>query len=211
MLALLIVVGVVAVRVIATMRTHDSRRRVERTHLLASIGTLVGLALYYLTTKGGMELVGQGKLGLTGAYRWKTALTVLSAAVIAASILPMVMIEATVGVARRDWFDLGQRGDDDAVEYRRVREVGLSGLTIALALGFLMVTCNVAHQRNLRDNTAYFKTTEAGASTAARARDLAAIRQHVGGARHDRAVRRIGGVGDRPDHLRDPRRRARGR
>jgi hypothetical protein len=92
---------------------------------------------------------------------------VLSAAVLAASILPMVMIEATLGLARRDAFDLGSKGDDDAVEYRRVREVSLSGLTIALALGFLMVTCNVARQRNMRENTSYFKTTSASTSTRA--------------------------------------------
>jgi len=167
LVAVVLTIGVVGVRVLAVVRTHDSRRRVERAQLFAAIGTLVGLALYYLSTKSGMELAGQGDLGLAGAHRWKIALTVLSAAVLAASILPMVMIEATLGTARRDGFDLGVKGDDDAVEYRRVREVGLSGLTIALALGFLMVTCNVARQRNLRENTAYFKTTEAGASTRA--------------------------------------------
>ena len=47
----------------------------------------------------------------------------------------------------------------------RVREIGWSGLTVALALAFLMVTCNVANERNIQRDVSYFKTSSPGDST----------------------------------------------
>lgn len=165
--AVAIVVAVVAIRVVAVVRTRANRRRVERTHLIAAAGTLLAVVLFALGTDWGRELVGQGDLGATGAHRWRTALYALAAAVGLASVAPIVMIEATLGLARRERFDLAARGDDDAVEYRRVREVGLSGLTIALAAGFLMATCSYARQENMRADVSYFKTSAPGDSTVA--------------------------------------------
>lgn len=166
-LSILVVAAVVALRVVAVVRTKDNRRRVERTHLLAAAGTVVAILLYLLGTKWGMDLAGQGDLGATGAQRWRTALFALSATAAIASIIPILMIEATLGVARREMFDLAVKKDDDAVEYRRVREVGLSGLTVALAAAMLMATCSVARQRNMRADVSYFKTSQPGDSTAA--------------------------------------------
>lgn len=165
--AVVVVVAVVALRVVAVVRTKDNRRRVERTHLLAAAGTAVAILLYVLGTKWGMELAGQGDLEATGAHRWRTALHALSAAAAVASIVPILMIEATLGLARREMFDLAAAKDDDAVEYRRVREVGLAGLTVALAAAMLMSTCSVARQRNMRADVSYFKTSQPGDSTKA--------------------------------------------
>lgn len=159
--------AVIGVRALAVVRTTDNRRKVERTHLLAAVGTLLAVVLYALSTKWGMGMVGLDDLSAQGAGRWQKAMWVLSAAIGAGAVLPIVMIEATLGTARRERFDLGSAGDHDAVEYRRVREVGLSGLTVALAAGFLMVTCNVAQQRNLRTDVSYFKTSAPGESTQA--------------------------------------------
>jgi hypothetical protein len=163
----LAIVAVVGVRVLAVVRTKDNRRRVERTHLLAAIGTLLAVLCYALGTDWGRDLAGQGDLAAQGAHRWRVAWYALSAVFAAASIIPIVMIEATLGAARRDGFDLGARSDHDAVEYRRVREVALSGLTIALAAGFLMATCSVAKQRQMRTDVSYFKTSSPGQSTKA--------------------------------------------
>jgi len=161
------IVGVVAVRALAVVRTRDNRRRVERTHLLAAIGTFLAVVLYAAGTDWGRGLLGQGDLGETGAHHWRIAFYALSAAVAVASIVPIVMIEATLGAARRETFDLGSPGDHDAVEYRRVREVGLNGLTVALAAGLLMATCSVARQRDMRADVSYFKTSAPGSSTQA--------------------------------------------
>ena len=46
-----------------------------------------------------------------------------------------------------------------------MREIGWSGLTIALATCFWMVTCNVAQERNVAKDVSYFKTSSPGDST----------------------------------------------
>ena len=166
-ISVVVVAAVVALRVLAVVRTKDSRRRVERTHLIAALGTVVAILLYLLGTKWGMDLAGQGDLGVVGAQRWRTALFALSAAAAVASIVPIIMIEATLGPSRREMLDLSASKDDDAVEYRRVREVGLAGLTVALAAAMLMSTCSVARQRNMRADVSYFKTSQPGDSTEA--------------------------------------------
>src|SRR5262249_21707583 len=62
-------------------------------------------------------------------------------------------------------WDKKSKFDEDAVEYFRVREVALSGLSLAFAAAFLMVTCNVAGERNIRRDVSYFKTSQPGEST----------------------------------------------
>jgi hypothetical protein len=51
------------------------------------------------------------------------------------------------------------------VEFQRVREMGVSGLTIGLAAALLFVTCNVAKQKNVKKDVSYFKTAAPGEST----------------------------------------------
>jgi hypothetical protein len=162
-----LVLGVLAVRLIAVVMTPPgSRRQVERTLLLSSIGLALALVAYLLSTRWGMQkLVGIDDLAGKGAGRWQVAMQVATAILAALSVLPMVMIESVLGTSRRERLDLRSRADDDGVEYRRVREVGLSGVTVALAAALLMVTCNVARQRNLREDVSYFKTSEPGTST----------------------------------------------
>src|SRR5204862_284588 len=50
-------------------------------------------------------------------------------------------------------------------EYLRVREIGWSGLSVGLALCFLMVTCQVSDERNIQRDVSYFKTSSPGEST----------------------------------------------
>jgi len=167
-LGALLVVGVTGLRVWTTLSTRGARRRVERTLLLCHIGTGVALLLYALTTGFGMDLLGLGDLSARGALRYRTAMTVVWTIIMAASLIPLFMIEVSLGGAHRDRFDLRRRSggvDEDAVEYYRVRELGLSGLTIALAAAFLMVTCNVAEERNVRKDVSYFRTSAPGEST----------------------------------------------
>jgi hypothetical protein len=155
---------VLGIRVLAVVRTHDARRRVERTLLLATAGTVLSIVFYALSTRWGMHFVGQASLKDTGTHHWRTAMYALSAAAAIASVLPIIMIEAVLGTPRRERIDLGGAGDD-TVEYRRVREVGLAGLTVAFAAALLMTTCSVAHQRNHRTDVSYFRTSAAGDST----------------------------------------------
>jgi hypothetical protein len=70
-----------------------------------------------------------------------------------------------VGPAGRPMFDPRGAARHGGVEYMRVREIGWSGLSLALALSLLMVTCQVAKERNVQKDLSYFKTSEAGEST----------------------------------------------
>jgi hypothetical protein len=99
-----------------------------------------------------------------GAAKYDTVLSVIWTILLTASLIPMFTIEMSLGLAMREGFDL-KTGGDEGVEYYRVREIGWSGLTIALAAAFLMVTCNVAKERNVQRDVGYFKTSSPGDST----------------------------------------------
>jgi hypothetical protein len=154
-------VGMTGLRAWTTMSSKGARRNIERTLLLCQGGVLLALLLYTFTTKWGM-----GHFAMTdkGAAKFTTVLTVLYGLVMLSSLVPMFMIEVSLGIALRTAIDL-HGGGDEAVEYRRVREIGWSGLTIAFAAALLMVTCNVAGERNHQKDVSYFKTSAPGDST----------------------------------------------
>ncbi|NJM91047.1 MAG: DUF4175 domain-containing protein [Myxococcales bacterium] len=166
-LGALLVVGVTALRGWAMLASHDARRRVERTLLLSHLGSALALLFYALTTPTGMKLIGQGGLTGKGLEHYTGAMTVLWLVVMAASLIPLVMIEASLGTARRDRFELARSKDAEleGVEYLRVREIGWSGLTVGLALALAMVTCRIAEERNVSKDVSYFKTSAPGEST----------------------------------------------
>lgn len=163
-IGVVLIVGVTAARLWAMLGSLGARRRVERTLVLTHAGTLLALVLYVLTTES-MLL----KLGLTdtAATHFSGAVTVLYLAVLVASNVPLLIAELSLGTALRTQFDVGRKGgDEDAgVEYFRVRELGWSGLSVGLALSFLMVTCQVANERNVQRDVSYFKTASPGEST----------------------------------------------
>jgi hypothetical protein len=157
-----LLVGLTAVRAYTTVSTTGARRRVERTLLLCQGGVLLALVLYSLTTKWGLRHV---DLSEKGEAKFTTVMTVLWMIAMLGSLIPMYMIEASLGIALRTAFDLKGKGADEGVEYYRVREIGWSGLSIALATSFLFVTCSVADQRNISKDVSYFKTSSPGQST----------------------------------------------
>lgn len=163
MLGIVIVIGVTGVRAWTTFGSVGARRKVERTLLACHLGTLLGLFLYALTTTFATQKLAMSE---TGTAHWLGAVTVLYAVVLFASIVPVLMIELSLGQALRTNFQIGAlAGDDAGVEYYRVREIGWSGLTVALASAFLMVTCQVASKRNIQRDVSYFKTATPGDST----------------------------------------------
>jgi hypothetical protein len=162
-LGLLLVVGVTGLRAYTTLATSGARRNVERVLLMCQLGVLLGLLLYAFSTSWG---VGHFHLSDKGAVKFTTALTVLWSIAIVVSVIPMFMIEMSLGSALRTAIDLGA-GTDEGIEYLRVRDVGWSGLSVALAMALLMVTCNVANDRNLQKDVSYFKTASPGDSTKA--------------------------------------------
>jgi hypothetical protein len=164
-LGVLLILGVTAARAWTTSSSTGARRRVERTLLLCHLGTLLALVVYVLTTDWGLARL---NLADTAAAHFHGAVTVLYLAVLVASVVPLLIAELSLGTALRTAFDVQQRdaADDEAgVEYFRVRELGWSGLSVGLALSFLMVTCQVADQRNVQRDVSYFKTSSPGEST----------------------------------------------
>lgn len=164
---MLTVIGVIAVvavtgmRAFTMLRTSGARRAVERTLLICQLGVILGLVFYALSTNWGIHLFSMTEKGAT---KFHTIMSVLYAIVLLVSLVPMFIIEMSLGTALRDNFDL-ETGGDEGVEYYRVREIGWSGLSIALATAFLMVTCNVAKERNVQKDVSYFKTSSPGDST----------------------------------------------
>lgn len=159
------VIGVGAVLVMTGARawafagSTGTRKQVERTLLLAHLGTVLALFLYMLTTGWGPTSLNTGNA--------KGALTVIWVIVLVASLIPLLMIELSLGAAMRTGFDVRPATELDAssVEYFRVRDIGWSGLAIAFALGLLMVTCQVAKERNVSRDVSYFKTSAPGDRT----------------------------------------------
>ena len=164
MMGVVLVIGATAVRAWSTVGSTGARRKVERTLLFCHIGTLFGLFLYALTTNTATQKLAFSE---SGTAHWLGALTVLYGIVIIASIVPVIMIELSLGHALRTNFEIGVTSEtqDSGVEYSRVREVGWSGLSIALAASLLLVTCQVASQRNVQRDVSYFKTAAPGEST----------------------------------------------
>jgi hypothetical protein len=154
-------VGVTGLRAWTTAATRGSRRNVERTLLLCHVGALLALLVYLFTTKWGISHL---SLSEKAATKFETAMEVLYTILLIVSLTPMLMIEASLGVALRDGFDVHSTGEE-GLEYMRVRDVGWSGLAIAFAAAFLMVTCNVASERNIQRDVSYFKTSSPGESS----------------------------------------------
>lgn len=155
-------------RLIAVVQTRGARRRVEVALLLCQLAAVAAMLLYWYAQKAGnTELAPK-----SGRYL-RTPLTVLWTILLTAGALPQLLIEFGLGAARREWFDF-KPTSHAGVEAMRVRELGWSGLTIGLAASLLMVTCNVANQKNVRRDVSYFKTSAPGTSTKAIVSSLSA-------------------------------------
>lgn len=159
---LLVILAITGARAWATFGSRGARRRVERVLLGFHVLTVLALVVYLFSTSWGQSLFGVSK---ESAPRWSGGLMAIYTVMFLCSTVPVLMVELSLGVALRDGFDVRTDTDDDSVEIFRVREMAWSGLTIALAAGFLMATCGVAKERNAQRDVSYFKTSTPGEST----------------------------------------------
>lgn len=155
---LLCVIGATGVRVWAFTRETGRRRAVEGVMLICHAGVGVALLLYFFVAAR------DGALHKTYIMATVTWLILLGL-----SVIPLIMIETSLGFVGRDWFPVkGEKvADDAAVELFRVKEMATNGLTIALAAAFLMVTCNAMKDRDVSKDVSYFKTSRPGSATVA--------------------------------------------
>jgi hypothetical protein len=174
----LAVVGITGFRAFATLKSRGARRRIERTILWCYLGCGLALLIYALTTAFGTKLLGLDDLAPASAARYQTALLVVWALIMFVSLVPLAMIEAAqfdyaLRLASRSTLAGTMTAEDRAkfseheedIEHVRVAQAGWSGLSIALLAGFLLVTCQVANEKNVRRDVSYFKTSAAGEST----------------------------------------------
>ena len=163
-LGVVLILGITCARAWTMASSIGARRRVERSLLVCHLGTVLALVVYLLTTDAAIA-----KFGMTdsGGAHWRGAVTVLYLAIFVASVVPLLIAELSLGTALRTGFDVKHSADSEeaGVEYFRVRELGWSGLSLGLALSFLMVTCQVAGERNVQRDVSYFKTSSPGEST----------------------------------------------
>lgn len=160
-LGVLVVLLSTGARLWTWMQSTGARKSVEGSLLLYHAGVCAALGLYALSTGWGVRLFG---ITEANASRFATALTILWVIKWIVSMVPLLLIEVTLGTSRRTAFDLGPANDAD-VEVLRVRDANWSGLTLALAACLLMVTCGVANERNVRRDVSYFQTSSPGEST----------------------------------------------
>jgi hypothetical protein len=164
-----LVVLSMASRTLSFLAASGKSRSVELGLLLCQVGVAVALMGYWLTTESGIDM-----LGLTTRAeieKFTTAATVLWVIVLAISLIPTLLVEMTIGMGGRHGAEL-DREHGGAVEIVRIREAVANGLTIALALSFLMVTCNIAKEKDVSKDVSYFKTSRPGTSTLAVAKSF---------------------------------------
>jgi hypothetical protein len=164
-LGTLIVLGAVAARVAVVAKAQGGGRRAELLSLTTEVAAVAGLIVYVLTSDRVLSGIDFESEASRGAY--VAAMRTLYAVLFGAALIPKIVIEVGVGLARRGRFARGDELDDEAsgVELAKVRELATSGLTVALAASFLMVTCHVATEHNKRVDVSYFKTSSPGEAT----------------------------------------------
>jgi hypothetical protein len=170
-LGLIAVLGSTALRLFGMTRADGQKRAVEKVLVLCHVGVVLALVLYAASTGWGRELLGKAPPPDDGLDKYGTSLRVLWGILILISFVPLAMAEIALGAADRDSLklggDKGSAADEASIDRQRVTSMATSGLTIALALSFLMVTCNVAKERNIHRNLSYFRTSSPGTATVA--------------------------------------------
>jgi hypothetical protein len=153
-LGLIAVLGSTALRLFGMSRASGQKRAVEKVLVLCHIGVVVALVLYAASTEWGRDLLGKAPPPDIGLDKYGTSLRVLWGILLVVSFVPLAMAEIALGAADRDALKFGSaKGsdvDEASIDRQRVTSMAISGLTIALALSFLMVTCNVAKERDVR-------------------------------------------------------------
>jgi hypothetical protein len=144
-----------ALRWMETRTASDERRSVERA--MAVLSTLGVLAiLVYLTTAEPFDArLGITKLPAETRNRFEDAATVAWVTLLVGSVLPMLFAERALFPMRRA----------ARIEWRRVRDAMVGGLTIALAAAYGALFCFVASELDVKADFSYFHTARPSEST----------------------------------------------
>ncbi len=156
-------------RLVARQRAGAAQRPVETIFLWCHAGICLALVGYFLTTQTGLGWIGLADWEDKRLDRFIIPTTVLWVTVLLCSLVPLVLAEFSLGAALRTrWPSAEEFTNTDSqtsVEYVRVKQIATSGLSIALCSAFLMTTCQIANEKNIRKDVSYFKTASPGEST----------------------------------------------
>lgn len=139
--------------------SRGAARRVEARLALATLAMGVALALYGLSTPAGSEWLG---LEGTAAERTRGAFGALWVALLVVSVGALGSMELAYRAMPVE----------EAIELRRVDASGAHGLSLALALVFVVSANYVAVQRDVKRDLSYFKTTRPSETSLRRVRAL---------------------------------------
>jgi len=154
-LGVLSVLTLTALRWIATRAADGERRSVEGALAILSTTGAVAILVYLTTAEPFEELLGLTKLATETRARYETAATVTWIAVLVGSLLPMFFAERALQPMRRA----------ARIEWRRVRDAMVAGLTLGLALIYGTLFAYVAGELNVKADFSYFHTERPSEST----------------------------------------------
>jgi hypothetical protein len=151
----LCVLGATLLRFSPRFRGGGERRSIEAQLAVFSSVGMVALALYFITTDYGTDLLGIDKMEDPGRTRLLEFLTVSWVSLIAISTLPMVFVETAMRPMR----------SSERPEARRVRSAAFAGLTLGLAAVYGAFFVYAASGVDLDVDFSYFKTSRPSEST----------------------------------------------
>jgi hypothetical protein len=154
-LGVLGVLTLAVLRWIATRAADGERRSVERALAILSTTGALAILVYLTTAEPFEERLGLTKLATETRSRYETAATVTWIAVLVGSLLPMFFAERALQPMRRA----------ARIEWRRVRDAMVAGLTLGLALIYGTLFAYVAGELNVKADFSYFHTERPSEST----------------------------------------------
>jgi hypothetical protein len=161
-LGVLAVLGATLLRFAPRFRSGGDRRSIEGLLAILSVGGLVALALYGLSTPWGNEHFGIDGLADATKTRTNELLTVAFSALFVLSTLPMIFAETALRPMRHAAHP----------ESRRVRAAAGAGLTLAVAALYGALFVYAASGAKLDVDYSYFKTSRPSESTVKLAQSL---------------------------------------
>jgi hypothetical protein len=152
------VFGLTTLRWSVTRALGSARERRAAERALAILSTIgcVALLVYATTVEPFDAKLGITDLATQTRQRWQAAATILWVALLLGSTLPMAFAELAL---------LPMRGAASVVEWRRVRDAMLAGLTLGLAAVYGGLFTFVADMLEVKADFSYFHTARPSEST----------------------------------------------
>jgi hypothetical protein len=154
----LVLVGATLWRALAWRGNSGDARAVERIFLLSYLGCTLAVLFFLLASGLGTRLgIVSAEPGASASAR--TALLVIGAVLLCASLLPAIAARWAAGP------EYSAGSATASVDRLRISQVATAALTIGLAVPFLVLTGYVAKERDKSLDLSYFKTSSPGTAS----------------------------------------------